>query len=185
MAQRPVLEGEEESDDDEGEDERDAKGNEDEGEDLIYQPEELQDQLFASEDQPYDVDIQDENNQPIIIPSRGLDFAEDSNGEISEEEYDDSQTAPDWREGVDDNEMVGNAVYVPEDNQDLEDLPEEDQEKAWLELQQVNLTLQVLATSESQHEELLVSIHYTIQYNTLSLVHYLAIKLHPVQGILC
>merc|ERR1712013_484391 len=42
-----------------------------------------------------------------------------------------------WREGVDENEMVGNAVYVPEDNQELEDLPEEDQEKAWLELQQV------------------------------------------------
>jgi len=133
MAQRQLSDGEEDTGDTEGEEERDAKGYEDEGEDLIYQPEDLQDQLFSSEEQPYE----DDPNQPIIIPSRGLDFAEDSNGEISEDEYDDSQTPTDWSEGVDENDMVGNTIYVPEEKEELEDLPEQDQEKAWLELQQV------------------------------------------------
>jgi len=137
MAQRQLSQGEEDSGDTEGEEERDAKGYEDEGEDLIYQPEDLQDQLFSPEEQPYEDEDQDEPNQPIIIPSRGLDFAEDSNGEISEDEYDDSQTPSDWSEGVDENDMVGNTIYVPEDKEEPEDLPEEDQEKAWLELQQV------------------------------------------------
>jgi len=137
MAQRQLLEGEEDTGDTEGEDEGDTKDYEDEGEDLIYQPEDLQDQLFSSEEQPYEHDVLDESNRPIIIPSRGLDFAEDSNREISEDEYDDSQTPSDWSEGLDENDMVDNAIYVPEDKEELEDLPEENQEKAWLELQQV------------------------------------------------
>merc|ERR1719184_745272 len=130
MAQRQLLEGEEDTGDTEGEDEGDTKEYEDEGEDLIYQPEDLR-------EQPYEHDVLDESNQPIIIPSRGLDFAEDSNREISEDEYDDSQTPSDWSEGLDENDMVDNAIYVPEDKEELEDLPEENQEKAWLELQQV------------------------------------------------
>jgi len=137
MAQRPLSEGEEDIGDAEGEDEGDIEGNDDEGEDLIYQPDDLQDQLFASMEQPYNADIQDENNRAIIIPSGGLDFADDSNGEISEEDDDDSQIPSDWNQGLDEDDMVGTGLFVPEEKLELDDMPPEDQEKAWIELQQV------------------------------------------------
>jgi len=130
----------EDSGDNEGEEEGDDEGDEDEGEDLIYQPEDFQNELFPSEDQPYGTNIQDDGNQAILIPQGGLDFDEDSNGEITEEEVDDSQIPSDWSRNMDEDEMVENAFYVPEeDGSELEDMSEEDQERAWVELQQVSL----------------------------------------------
>ena len=142
MAQRLVSEEGEDSGDNEGEEEGDDEGDEDEGEDLIYQPEDFQNELFPSEDQPYDNNIQDDSNQPILIPQGGLDFDEDSNGEIAEEEDDDSQIPSDWSQNMDEDEMVDNGFYVPEeDENESEEMSEEDQERAWMELQQVSLLL--------------------------------------------
>jgi len=121
MAQRLIPEEVEDSDNTEGEDERDVEGDENDGEDLIYQPEDFPDQIFTSEEEPYDAD---NSNQAIIIPSRGLDFVEDSDGELNEDEEDDSQGPSDWSQGLDENELPGNP--------DLEN-----QDKAWEELQQV------------------------------------------------
>eukprot|EP00090_Calanus_glacialis_P010830 TRINITY_DN1929_c0_g1_i1.p1 TRINITY_DN1929_c0_g1~~TRINITY_DN1929_c0_g1_i1.p1 ORF type:complete len:1137 (-),score=265.70 TRINITY_DN1929_c0_g1_i1:1300-4710(-) len=138
MAQRLVSEEGEDSGDNEGEEEGDDEGDEDEGEDLIYQPEDFQNELFPSEDQPYDNNIQDDSNQAILIPQGGLDFDEDSNREITEEEDDDSQIPSDWSQNMDEDEMVDNGFYVPEeDENESEEMSEEDQERAWMELQQV------------------------------------------------
>ena len=115
MAQRLVSEEGEDSGDNEGEEEGDDEGDEDEGEDLIYQPEDFQNELFPSEDQPYDTNIQDDSNQAILIPQGGLDFDEDSNGEITEEDDDDSQIPSDWSQDMDEDEMVDNGFYVPEE----------------------------------------------------------------------
>eukprot|EP00092_Neocalanus_flemingeri_P001929 GFUD01002060.1.p1 GENE.GFUD01002060.1~~GFUD01002060.1.p1 ORF type:complete len:1137 (+),score=239.27 GFUD01002060.1:203-3613(+) len=137
MAQRLMPE-EGDSDDTEGEEEGEDGGDEDEGEDLIYQPEDFQGQMFPS-DEPYQTNIQDEIDQPILIPQGGLVFDEDSNGEIPEEEEDDSQISTDFgNENDDDNEIVGNDLYVSEeDNDESEEMSEEDQDRAWMELQQV------------------------------------------------
>ena len=130
------------SGDDEGEEEGEDRGDEDEGEDLIYQPEDFQSQMFPSQEQSYESNIQDENGQTILIPRGDLDFDEDSNGEIPEEEDDDSQIPTDFgNEDMDDedNDIVGNDLYVPEeDDNESEEMSEEDQERAWMELQQVS-----------------------------------------------
>jgi len=137
MAQRLIQEEVEDSDDTEGEDERDVEGDENDGEDLIYQPEDFPDQIFTSEE-PFDA----ESNQAIIIPARGLDFVEDSDGEINKDEEDDSQAPSDWSQGLD--EMPGAAEL-------------ENQEKAWVELQQVLSNIRAGEAAPSQDQIIFVS----------------------------
>jgi len=141
MAQRLMPE-EGDSGDIDGGEEGDDMENEEEGEDLIYQPEDFQDQMFF-EELPDQTNIQDENDHAIIIPQEGLVF-DDSNGEIpNEEDNDDSQIPTDFGdedmdEEEDEDEMTSNDLYVPvEDENESDEMSEEDQERAWIELQQV------------------------------------------------
>jgi len=148
MAQRLMPE-ERDSGDDEGEEGGEERGDEDEGDDLIYQPVDFQNQMFPSAELPYEVDVEDDNNQAIFIPQGGIDFDEDTE--------EGSQITPDF--GIDNgdenvDEMVDNDIYVPEeDDNDSEEMSEEDKERAWMELQQV---LKNIKTSED---------HQVPQYN--------------------
>jgi len=140
MAQRLMPE-EGDSGDIEGEEEGDDIENQEEGEDLIYQPEDFQDRMLFKE-LPYKTHIADEDDHAVLIPQEGLVFDENSLRHISDEEDEEDSQIPtvigDEEMDEEDDELNGNDLYAPQIDENEEDeMSEEDQERAWVELQQV------------------------------------------------
>ena len=134
-AQRLMSEEGEDLGDTEGEEDGEEEGDAIDREDLIYQPEDFQNGYLPSDEQSYDLD-EDENRQALIIPAGGLDLDETGTEETDDDEEDESQMPNAvWDT---DNAEAPQLVYVPElDDDEDQELSKEDQERAWLELQQV------------------------------------------------
>jgi len=134
-AQRLMSEEGEDLGDTEGEEDGEEEGDAIDREDLIYQPEDFQNGYLPSDEQSYDLD-EGENRQALIIPAGGLDLNEMGTEETDDDEEDESHMPNAvWDT---DNADAPQLLYVPDlDEDDDQELSKEDQERTWLELQQV------------------------------------------------